>query len=565
MCASINLLSVAGKSISALIAGILLLSVSEAHLAAMFGHEIVLFAAVVDLLVWSTFAGLAAASVVLSALVLVSRALGGSSRRNMTLVPQWIRAIIAIPYRVAFFWLRGDTSVCYSLLIGSALVQFPLFMSDIIAPCADVFAAHTLSSADRFTSSASALFESANTFPTSLFPTWADSPMDTPGVLLTVPEPPSFSTSNYSTSIRHCASSSRSVQDTVLPPLPNTCSTAYSSRHVAACVPPESRYRCDQVSAIAISLHSQPLIQSAYAGAAFTAALCLECGESAKLHTGTEPSVNGSTRSSDDPTQILILQAGADTFQPGHNHQTPSEDRLAVLHLFQHARVLIGILAVLFDSTGQYTACHLLVLLSSGDPLAFYHAYSYLDKHPWVTYEKGHQTISFVKVSLYQPLCILLSTPVQMCDQFRCLALVFYRMTLWLGWAECRVFGWAGSHLVATTTRIPAKASQTLQAACSVWRDPAQLYRSVVASLSSCISRGTHIVLQVPPALDLMVRIGSVLTSCVFCVVFAGSGMIWRLKTELFLGFWAYGTAYSLLHSLPPWVQLLLWPTHPCT
>ena len=147
-----------------------------------------------------------------------------------------------------------------------------------------------------------------------------------------------------------------------------------------------------------------------------------------------------------------------------------------------------------------------------------------------------------------------------MCDQFRCLASVSYRMTLWLGWAECRVFGWAGSHLVATTTRIPAKASQTLQAACSVWRDPAQLYRSVVASLSSCISRGTHLVLQVPPALDLMVRIGSVLTSCVFCVVFAGSGMIWRLKTELFLGFWAYGTAYSLLHSPPPWVQSLLWP-----
>ena len=393
MCASINQLCVAGKSISALIAGILLLSVSEAHLAAMFGHEIVLFAAVVDLLVWSTFAGLAVASVVLSALVLVSRALGGSSRRNMTLVPQWIRAIIAIPYRVAFFWLRGDTSVCYSLLIGSALVQFPLFMSDIIAPCADVFAAHTLSSADRFTSSASALFESANTFPTSLFPTWADSPMDTPRVLLeaaaatslppqsdqiavstslrpqddlslaaattslqpqfdpvavstslrpqyTVPEPPSFSTSNYSTSIRHCASSSRSIQDTVPPPLPNTCSTAYSSRHVAACVPPESRYRCDQVSAIAISLHSQSLIQSAYAGAAFTAALCLECGESAKLHTGTEPSVNRSTRSSVDPTQILVLQAGADTSQPGRNHQTPSEDRLAVLHLFQHTRVL---------------------------------------------------------------------------------------------------------------------------------------------------------------------------------------------------------------------------------
>ena len=45
---------------------------SEAHLAAMFGHEIVLFAAVVDLLVWSTFAGLAVASVVLSALVLIS-------------------------------------------------------------------------------------------------------------------------------------------------------------------------------------------------------------------------------------------------------------------------------------------------------------------------------------------------------------------------------------------------------------------------------------------------------------------------------------------------------------
>ena len=109
-------------------------------------------------------------------------------------------------------------------------------------------------------------------------------------------------------------------QDTVLPPLPNTCSTAYSSRHVAACVPPESRYRCDQVSAIAISLHSQPLIQSAYAGAAFTAALCLECGESAKLHTGTEPSVNGSTRSSDDPTQILILQAGADSNQFDGRH-----------------------------------------------------------------------------------------------------------------------------------------------------------------------------------------------------------------------------------------------------
>ena len=44
---------------------------SEALLVAMFGHEIVLLAAVVHLLVWSTFAGLAIASVILSALVLV--------------------------------------------------------------------------------------------------------------------------------------------------------------------------------------------------------------------------------------------------------------------------------------------------------------------------------------------------------------------------------------------------------------------------------------------------------------------------------------------------------------
>ena len=83
---------------------------------------------------------------------------------------------------------------------------------------------------------------------------------------------------------------------------------------------------------------------------------------------------------------------------------------------------------------------------------------------------------------------------------------------------------------------------------------------AVGASLRSGMSRGTNIVLQVPLALDLMVRIGSVLTSCVFCVVFAGSGMIWRVKTAVFMGFWAYCTAYSLLHSPPPWAQSLLWP-----
>ena len=128
----------------------------------MFGHESVLFSMVGELLVWSTIAGLAAASVVLSALVLVSQAFGGSSRRNMTLVPYWFRAIISIPSRIAFFWLGGDTSVGNALLIGSALVQFPLFMSEIVAPCADVFAAHTLSSADRLASSTVTSFESAS-------------------------------------------------------------------------------------------------------------------------------------------------------------------------------------------------------------------------------------------------------------------------------------------------------------------------------------------------------------------------------------------------------------------
>ena len=131
---------------------------------------------------------------------------------------------------------------------------------------------------------------------------------------------------------------------------------------------------------------------------------------------------------------------------------------------------------------------------------------------------------------------------------------------LWLRWAECRVFGWAGTHLVANAMRFPAKASRALQAAGSVWRDPSQLYRSVVSGLHSGMSCCSNIVLQVPLALDLMVQIGSVLTSCIFCVVFAGSGMVWRVKTEVFMGFWAYGTAYSLLHSPPPWAQSLLWP-----
>ena len=47
------------------------LSPVSALIAAMFGHEIVLITAVLRLLVWSTFAGLAIASVVLSALVLL--------------------------------------------------------------------------------------------------------------------------------------------------------------------------------------------------------------------------------------------------------------------------------------------------------------------------------------------------------------------------------------------------------------------------------------------------------------------------------------------------------------
>ena len=397
----------------------------------------------------------------------------------MTLIPRWIRAIIAIPYWVAFFWLRGDTSVSNALLIGSALVQFLLFMSEIIVLCTDIFTAHTLLSADHFASSATALFKSASTLPTSLVLTWTDSLIETPRVLLNMSEHPPHCTSNYSMIVCYCMSVPWSSQDTVLPPHLNTCSTAYSPHHVATCGPPKFCYWCDQVSAIAIPLHSPSLIQFAYTGAADTAAICLECAGSAKLHTGTELSVNRSTH----PTQILVLQASTNIPQLERNHLIPSKVRLVVLHLFQHTHVLIGILAVLFDSTSQYTASHLLVLISSGDLLVLYNAYSYLDKHLWAMYEKGHQAWSFVKVSLYQLLCTCLSTPAQMCDHLLCVALVPYKMLLCLRRAECHVFEWAGTKLIANVTKLPAKTSRALQAAGSTWRDPSQLSNSVISGL----------------------------------------------------------------------------------
>ena len=90
---------------------------------AMFGHETLPIAMTGGVLVWAAFAGLAITSVVLSALVLVVQAFGGGSRRNMAPLPNWLRASIAIPVRIAFFWLRGDTSAGNVLLIGSALVR----------------------------------------------------------------------------------------------------------------------------------------------------------------------------------------------------------------------------------------------------------------------------------------------------------------------------------------------------------------------------------------------------------------------------------------------------------
>ena len=123
-----------------------------------------------------------------------------------------------------------------------------------------------------------------------------------------------------------------------------------------------------------------------------------------------------------------------------------------------------------------------------------------------------------------------------------------------------RVFGWAGTQLVTNGTKLPAMTIKVLQAAGSTWRNPSQLSNSVISGLCSGRSRCSNIVLQIPLALDFVVQIGSILTSCSVCLVFGLSGAVWRMKTEIFMGFWAYGTAYSLLHSPPPWAQSLLWP-----
>ena len=80
----------------------------------------------------------------------------------MALLPNWLQASIAIPTRIAFFRLRGDTSVGNVLLIGSALVQFPFFMSELVFLCADIIAAHSFATVDLFATASSNLFATAS-------------------------------------------------------------------------------------------------------------------------------------------------------------------------------------------------------------------------------------------------------------------------------------------------------------------------------------------------------------------------------------------------------------------
>ena len=240
-----------------------MLSVLVALFVLLFGHEFVLIAMIGEVLVWATLAGLAIASVALSALVLVSQAFEGSSRRNMALLPNWFRASIAIPVRIAFFWLRGDTSVGNVLLIGSALVQFPLFMSEIILPGADIFAAHTMLSADLPASSTVDLLETASSFSLSYYPVRLGEMSSRSAVQLGILERSLCSTPNNCSALRHDAAVSWAIEAQVLGLHP-THSTPFPTQHVVTNGPSAVHNQSRQVSAIATMLHSPLLSQSAY-------------------------------------------------------------------------------------------------------------------------------------------------------------------------------------------------------------------------------------------------------------------------------------------------------------
>ena len=183
----------------------------------------------------------------------------------MALLPNWFRASITIPVRIAFFWLRGDTSISNVLLIGSALVQFLLFMSEIILLGADIFAAHTMLSADLPTSLTVDLLKTASSFTLSYYPVRLSKMSSCSAVQLGILECSLCSTPNNCSALHHDAAVSWAIEAQVLGLYP-THSMPFPTQHVVTNGPSAVHNQSRQVSAIATMLHSPLLSQSDMGG-----------------------------------------------------------------------------------------------------------------------------------------------------------------------------------------------------------------------------------------------------------------------------------------------------------